>query len=347
MTLTIRKPDPEDPSRCRLGGLGALHTWSTYDLEVVAADFAADLVSGCVLRLLHEDGDALVEVAACALLADPYRRMTRTGTLVVGDSSHSAALEAVVSGGGVRVDGSSFRVLVELGDPAAVVLDARVPVAVAPRSTLPSAGGSSSQGAVTSTAALWSEVDLGTAVPGLASPFFTLTAKGANALAFPLADRSMTKVTVPLYDGDAGTFDVVLVPTAGGVPVESGPFDAYLAVTTVEEATAAASPVGMGSWASHGSASRTVPRLGSIRVGRTLPPSQVADRTSDPAFDYRDSATLVSPTNTFIMRLKGLPCAGGWHLEFRAERAGATGVELDPEGREVPGAGIGGTDGHV
>ena len=99
MRIELRKVG-DDAARVRMSGSHAFHAWTSVDLVVVAGDFRgfwtppsspADPLPATFT--LSANG---VEYAACALVQDPLRRPVRTGSLVLGDSAHAEALDALV-----------------------------------------------------------------------------------------------------------------------------------------------------------------------------------------------------------------------------------------------------------
>lgn len=335
MKLTVRKVDPSDPSRCRFDDARCLYAWSSYEIEVVAKDFADDLTSSCTLNLLHAMDGANAVMATCQLTADPFRRQTRTGVLVVGDSEHADLFDRLVAShstdsGEFQYTDGNFTLQVLLGTASSTVLFATVPVTMGARVAV----GGSTAVKVGATSGLWTQVEGGT-VTSETSTYFTYDRNGDRAIALPLGDRTQTHFTIDLTTL-SGQFNVVLVPTSGGSVVTTGLFEAYLAVTTVDRGECE----NVGSWASAGTTGKGGRRLGDILVGQTLPPSGTSDKTSSPYFDYDDSATLASGSHTFIIHLQRFPYASGWHVAFRVDDAVAAGIEADPEGNTVPGSGI-------
>ena len=335
MKLTVRKVDPADPSRCRFDDARCLYAWSSYEIEVVAKDFADDLESACTLNLLRVIDGVNTVMATCTLTADPFRRQTRTGNLIIGDQAHADLFDSLIENhesesGQFQYSDGNFTLQVSLGTANSTVLMAAVPVVMGRR--VITTGEDTVK--VEKTSGLWSQVEGGT-VTNETTQLFSKDSDGDAAIALPLEDRTQSHYTIDLTTL-SGNFNVVLVPTSGGNVVTTGLFEAYLAITLVDRGECE----NVASWSSSGTTGKTGPRLGDILVGQTLPPSSVADQTVHPSFDYDDSATLASGSHTFIVHLQRFPYASGWHAAFRVDNVVAAGIEVDPEGNTVPGSGI-------
>jgi len=134
MKLTIRKYDPNDSTKFHIDEAGCLYSSTTYDVSVFAPDFAADQTSACTLKLLRRQtagAATLTEYASCNLIADPYRRNRRAGTLLVNDTAHAALWSAIAPTDMRNID-DQFVLSVQLGSGASHVIYAQVPVVIAP-----------------------------------------------------------------------------------------------------------------------------------------------------------------------------------------------------------------------
>lgn len=134
MKLTIRKHNPNDSTNFVMDEGGCLYSSTTYDVSVLAEDFRTDQESACTLKLLRKQtpsAASYTEYAACSLIADPYRRNRRFGTLLVNDTAH-AALWAAIAPTGMRNIDDQFVLAVDLGAGASHVLYAQVPIVIAP-----------------------------------------------------------------------------------------------------------------------------------------------------------------------------------------------------------------------
>lgn len=346
MKLTIRKPDPGDPGLVRLDGARGLHAWTSYDVEVVAADFAAawdcydEVRQSCTLSLSRVVDGELKTMAECVLTADPMRRQTRVGKLVLGDEEHLDLWDAVV---GEREDlkwtDDDFLLEVRLGaatnDP---VLSAGVPVSMGRRVQV---AATAAETRIESTSGLWTTADDASentvdATTFVAGSRFVASTEDGTAIRLPVADRSQTHYYVNLKDlangrARSGAYDVVLVPTRGGSVVTEGLFEAYVAVTTVGDD--ADDVQDAGSWSSWGTAASSGPVLGEVYAGAGEAGGATA--TKRLVYDYDDSGTLASSSQTFIIRLRHLPFADSWRAEFRVDQADALGAELAPADEDL------------
>ena len=133
MKLTVRKFDPGSPSKIHIDESSCLYSSTTYDVRVFADDFRSDAESAATLQLLRrpEEGTEFAEYAACSLIADPYRRDCRRGTLVVNDLEHKTLWDAIAPTDMRNID-DQFMLLVSLGAGASRVIYAQVPVVIAP-----------------------------------------------------------------------------------------------------------------------------------------------------------------------------------------------------------------------
>lgn len=134
MNLTIRKYDPVNPTRVHIDEGGCIVSSNTYSVRVFADDFKSDTTTKGYLSLLRkesEESDELTEYARCVIVADPYRRDCRVGTLVVNDAAHAELWAAVAPESKRNID-DGFILEATLQSGAARVIYAQVPVLVAP-----------------------------------------------------------------------------------------------------------------------------------------------------------------------------------------------------------------------
>lgn len=336
MKLTVRKYDPSDPSRCSFDEARSLYSSTTYDISVYADDFTGDQESACTVKLLRraeEDDAGLTEYASASLIADPYRRNRRYGTLVVNDSPHSSLFDALAADGAANTM-DDFILSVTLGSSSTQVIYAKCPVVIAPRAVQGSSGGGGT--GVSATSDLWTSVDLGT----LTVAANTVTDPWGLAFAVPLADRSATKCFIDLT-GLTGTKNFIIVPTkADGVTPFTGDFfEASIVVRILDDAGS----TNEGSWSSSGTAGLSGSRLKYIWRGTAVPPQSGIAFTEPFVWDYDDSREMASSTDRFIIKVSRLPYDGQWHAEFRVANAAPVGVEIDPtQGVAVPGADVNG-----
>lgn len=135
MNLTVRKYDPNDATRVTFDEARSMYSSTTYEVSVYADDFRLDRESDCLLKLLrrrHEGDSELTEYARCRLIADPYRRNRRFGTLLVNDTEHSELFDEIAPTDMRNVD-DQFVLSVKLGTGDSHVVYAQVPVVIAPR----------------------------------------------------------------------------------------------------------------------------------------------------------------------------------------------------------------------
>ena len=134
MKLTIRKYDPANPTRIHIDEGGCIFSSNSYDVRVFADDFRTDTTTKGHLRLLRkasEEDSELTEYAKCLLVADPYRRDLRVGTLVVNDLAHAELWAALAPESRRNID-DGFTLEVTLQAGASRVVYAQVPVMLAP-----------------------------------------------------------------------------------------------------------------------------------------------------------------------------------------------------------------------
>lgn len=245
-----------------------LYAWSTYDVEICAPEFAEDTSSEAKLRLLHSYAEtADVVFAECSLVADPLRRGIRRGRLAIGDRSRAALFDSISHG-----SAEGFVLYVTVGSDNTTVVYREVPVVMTPK-VVQSGGGSGS-----SSAGLWTVVDRG-----------SVTAP----LSIPVDD--MTQVVVNV----SGAGRINVLPSVSGVPVASGPFEAYVRFVTP------------GGWA---------------------PLTDVVVNGAGVTWDYRDSASLGS--TEWLLHLMSV--GGVWRASLKSD-ASVPGVEEDSDGDAVPG----------
>ena len=341
MRIELRKVG-DDAARVRMSGSHAFHAWTSVDLVVVAGDFRgfwtppsspADPLPA--VFTLSANG---VEYAACALVQDPLRRPVRTGSLVLGDSAHAEALDALVKSAMAR--DASGRVGLREGVQASVpmrasvrvgqtvVVDAEVPVIVSPRAVEPGGGGGSAPSPVGATGDLWTGADLGAFASFGQNAAYGPDSKRALALVLP--DRCAAKATLNLSTLAAQTpFALHLVPVdSSGAVVESGAYESLLMLTLSGDGDAARA----GSFSSSGVSGREEAAVSAVRVGRMLPPQAqgVVDGCQPSVRGDWGPDWLASPSSSFVLRLERLPFDSSWRLSM--EVVGAARGALEGEG---------------
>lgn len=327
MKLSISKIDA---SRLRMVGAGCLYSWASYEISLRARDFVDDQ-SNPVTMTLERNGDVY---ASCAMVPDPLRRDVRTGVLVVGDAAHASLFDSLLADRRDAADIERVGLLSGFTDTAEFVLDvswdhdngcvlhATVPVCVRQRTTRDVvSSGTAAQ--VASTADMVSHATH----PMVSTSTYTGIGPVASV---SVRDRTNTMVVLDLRSLSKGTTVVVVPKTVAGLPsAGTDAFEAWVTVKTIEVAGCARART----WSSAGRDSGD-DVLGDVLVG----PS--ADSASAVAWDYFDSATLPSSTNTFTIHLERLPGTTAVRGAFRVDGAVPSGVEMDPDSTPVPGAGV-------
>ena len=342
MRIELRKVG-DDAARVRMSGSHAFHAWTSVDLVVVAGDFRgfwtppsspADPLPA--VFVLSAGG---VEYAACTLVQDPLRRPVRTGSLVLGDSAHAEALDALIESS--MAQAASGRVGLREGVQASVpmrasvrigqtvVVDAEVPVVVSPRAVEPGGGGGTAPSpAPGATGDLWTGADLGAFASFGQNASYGPDSKRALALVLP--DRCAAKATLNLSTLAAQTpFALHLVPVdSSGAVVESGAYESLLMLTLSGDGDAARA----GSFSSSGVSGREEAAVSAVRVGRMLPPQAqgVVDGCQPSVRGDWGPDWLASPSSSFVLRLERLPFDTSWRLSM--EVVGAARGALEGEG---------------
>ena len=341
MRIELRKVG-DDAARVRMSGSHAFHAWTSVDLTVVAGDFRGFWTPSSspadplpAVFTLSADG---IEYAACALVQDPLRRPVRTGSLVLGDSAHAEALDALVKSAMAKAESSRvglregvqasvpMRASVRVGET--VVVDAEVPVVVSPRAVEPGGGGGSAPSPVDATGDLWTGADLGAFASFGQNASYGPDSKRALALVLP--DRCAAKATLNLSTLAAQSpFALHLVPVdSSGAVVESGAYEALLMLTLSGDGDAARA----GSFSSSGVSGRGEAAVSVVRVGRMLPPQAqgVVDGCQPSVRGDWGPDWLASPSSSFVLRLERLPFDPSWRLSM--EVVGAARGALEGEG---------------
>ena len=341
MRIELRKVG-DDAARVRMSGSHAFHAWTSVDLTVAADDFRgfwtppsspADPLPA--VFTLSAGG---VEYAACTLVQDPLRRPVRTGSLVLGDSGHAEALDALIESS--MAQAASDRVGLREGVQASVpmrasvrvgqtvVVDAEVPVVVSPRAVEPGGGGGTAPSPVDATGDLWTGADLGVFASFGQNASYGPDSKRALALVLP--DRCAAKATLNLSTLAARSpFALHLVPVdSSGAVVESGAYESLLMLTLSGDGDAARA----GSFSSSGVSGREEAAVSAVRVGRMLPPQAqgVVDGCQPSTRGDWGPDWLASPSSSFVLRLERLPFDPSWRLSM--EVVGAARGALEGEG---------------